>query len=89
MIIQALDFSSLTEILKCKEEKDSTSNSISSKNIKVKQNRKDKISLKCREWCKITRTVKTFERMTPRYLVERNENVLQKNLCVPTFLYVE
>lgn len=49
MIIQALDFSSLTEILKCKEEKDSTSNSISSKNIKVKQNRKDKISLKCRE----------------------------------------
>ena len=41
MIIQALDFSSLTEIIKCKEEKDSNYNSISSKNIKVKQNRAD------------------------------------------------
>lgn len=34
-------FSSLTEIIKCKEEKDSIYNSISSKNIKVKQNRAD------------------------------------------------
>lgn len=41
MISRALDFSSLTEILKCKEEKDSIYNFISSENIKIKQNRAD------------------------------------------------
>lgn len=44
MISGALDFSSLTEILKCKEEKDSIYNSISSENIKIKQNRADHLT---------------------------------------------
>lgn len=41
MISGVLDFSSLTENLKCKEERDSIYNSISSENIKIKQNRAD------------------------------------------------